>query len=143
MFSAAAIAVGLASLVLLSSPAELDAEFDAELTLPLLSSELLPPVLVAFVLAGLFASTMSTADSQILSCSAALTQDLFPKWRQSYTMAKVGTVLMTAIVLLIAVAGSGNVFWVYADSCGLKTAFLCNGGRKAATIFSLRYSSSR
>ena len=36
-----------------------------------------------------------------------------------------------------------QVFWVYADSCGLKTAFLGNGGRKAATIFSLRYSSSR
>ena len=34
-------------------------------------------------------------------------------------------------------------FRVYADSCGLKTAFLGNGGRKAATIFSLRYSSSR
>ena len=32
---------------------------------------------------------------------------------------------------------------VYADSCGLKTAFLGNGGRNAATIFSLRYSSSR
>ena len=32
---------------------------------------------------------------------------------------------------------------VYADSCVLKTAFLGNGGRKAATIFSLRYSSSR
>ena len=31
---------------------------------------------------------------------------------------------------------------VYADSCGLKTAFLGNGGRNAATIFSLRYSSS-
>ena len=34
------------------------------------------------------------------------------------------------------------VLWVYADSCGLKTAFLGNGGRNAATIFSLRYSSS-
>ncbi|MBI1195277.1 MAG: c-type cytochrome [Gammaproteobacteria bacterium] len=32
---------------------------------------------------------------------------------------------------------------VYADSCGLILAFLGNGGRKAATIFSLRYSSSR
>jgi len=108
LFSAAAIAVGLASRVLLSS----SSEFDAELALPLLSSELLPPVLVAFVLAGLFASTMSTADSQILSCSAALTQDLFPRWRQSYTMAKLGTVLMTAIVLVIAVAGSGSVFFL-------------------------------
>ncbi len=36
-----------------------------------------------------------------------------------------------------------NIYWVYADSCGLKTAFLGNGGRNAATIFSLRYSSSR
>ena len=36
-----------------------------------------------------------------------------------------------------------NLFRVYADSCGLKTAFLGNGGRNAATIFSLRYSSSR
>ena len=34
-------------------------------------------------------------------------------------------------------------FWVYAGSCGLKTAFLGNGGRNAATIFSLRYPSSR
>ena len=32
---------------------------------------------------------------------------------------------------------------VYADSCGLKTAFLGNGGRNAATILSLRYSLSR
>ena len=36
-----------------------------------------------------------------------------------------------------------KIFWVYADSCGLKTAFLGNGGRNAATILSLRYSSSR
>jgi sodium/proline symporter len=83
----------------------------SELALPLLSSELLPPVLVGFVLTGLFASTLSTADSQILSCSAA-PQDLFPRWRQSYAMAKVGTVLMTAIVLVIAVAGSGSVFFL-------------------------------
>ena len=33
--------------------------------------------------------------------------------------------------------------WVYADSCGLILAFLGNGGRNAATILSLRYSSSR
>ena len=38
---------------------------------------------------------------------------------------------------------AGLTFWVYADSCGLKTAFLGNGGRNAATILSLRYSLSR
>ena len=36
-----------------------------------------------------------------------------------------------------------NIIRVYAGSCGLKTAFLGNGGRNAATIFSLRYPSSR
>ena len=40
-------------------------------------------------------------------------------------------------------SSSMKIKWVYADSCGLKTAFLGNGGRNAATIFSLRYSSSR
>jgi TolB protein len=33
--------------------------------------------------------------------------------------------------------------WVYAETCGLILTFLCSGGRNAATIFSLRYSSSR
>ena len=37
----------------------------------------------------------------------------------------------------------GKEKWVYAESCGLILAFLGNGGRNAATIFSLRYSSSR
>ena len=46
-------------------------------------------------------------------------------------------------VLTYGVLGCSVILWVYADSCGLKTAFLGNGGRKAATIFSLRYSSSR
>ena len=41
------------------------------------------------------------------------------------------------------IKGQRYTLRVYADSCGLKTAFLGNGGRKAATIFSLRYSSAR
>ena len=40
------------------------------------------------------------------------------------------------------IKGQRYTLRVYADSCGLKTAFLGNGGRNAATIFSLRYSSS-
>jgi sodium/proline symporter len=65
---------------------------------------------VGLILAGLFSATMSTADSQVLSCSAALTQDLFPRWRHSYRAAKVGTVIVMLVVLAIALGGSQNVF---------------------------------
>jgi sodium/proline symporter len=106
MFSAACIAVGLAARVLLDARSA----FDSELALPLLSVQLLPPLLVGLVLAGLFAATMSTADSQILSCSAAVTQDLFPRWRDSYWIAKAGTLAVTLLVLGIALGGWATVF---------------------------------
>ena len=106
LFSAACIAVGLTARVLLAA----GPDFDAELALPQLSVELLPSILVGLVLAGLFSATMSTADSQILSCSAAVTQDMFPRWRNSYWIAKAGTLGVAALVLGIALAGSANVF---------------------------------
>ena len=84
--------------------------FDAELALPVLASEYLPAVLVGLVLAGLFAATMSTADSQVLSCSAALTQDVFPGWRDSYVKSKVSTLVATMVILCIALLASENVF---------------------------------
>ena len=46
--------------------------------------------------------------------------------------------------LILSLLGSVLLFiGVYAESCGLILAFLGSGGRNAATIFSLRYSSSR
>lgn len=84
--------------------------FDAELALPTLASAYLPGVLVGLVLAGLFSATMSTADSQVLSCSAALTQDLFPSWRDSYAKSKFATLLVATVVLSIALFASQNVF---------------------------------
>jgi sodium/proline symporter len=84
--------------------------FDAELALPTLALEFLPPVLVGVVLAGLFSATMSTADSQLLSCSAALTQDIFPQWQNSYARAKAGTAIITLLVLGIAMVAHSSVF---------------------------------
>ena len=106
LFSAVCITVGLTARVLLE-PSE---ALDPELALPLLATDLLPPVLVGLVLAGLFAATMSTADSQILSCAAAWTQDLFPRWRESYWHTKAATLLTTMLVLGIALSGSAGVF---------------------------------
>lgn len=62
------------------------------------------------MLAGLFSAIISTADSQILSCSAALTQDIFPDTAKSYKLAKLGTLTVTAVILAIALAGDNNVF---------------------------------
>ncbi|MEL4895708.1 sodium/proline symporter [Crocosphaera sp. Alani8] len=105
--SFSALGIGLTARVLLPN---LLTSGDPELALPYLSLELLPVVLVGLILAGLFSATMSTADSQIISCSAALTQDIFPGMSKSYNFAKIGTLSVTAIVLGIALAGDNNVF---------------------------------
>ena len=104
----ASLGVGLTGRVLL--PELLTT--DQELTLPLLSLELLPVALVGLMLAGIFSATMSTADSQILSCSAALTQDVFPQFARSYKIVKLGTLTVTAIVFVIALFGSQSVFFL-------------------------------
>jgi sodium/proline symporter len=102
LFSISAVGVGLTARLLLSE----SAGFDPELAMPTLAMELLPPVLVGLVLAGLFAATMSTADSQVLSCSAALTQDIAPHPERGHFYTKLGTIFVTAIVLAVAMTGS-------------------------------------
>ncbi len=86
------------------------ASFDAELALPTLAQSLLPPVLVGLILAGLFAATMSTADSQILSCTAAITNDFSKNRFNSYFANKIATIFVTALALTIALFGSSSVF---------------------------------
>jgi sodium/proline symporter len=102
-----AIGIGLTARVLLPN---LLTQGDPELALPYLAIDLLPAGLVGLMLAGLFSATISTADSQILSCSAALTQDLFPQISHSYRWAKIGTLTITAVILVIALVGNNNVF---------------------------------
>lgn len=106
IFTVAAIGVGLACRVLLPEVQG----FDPELSLPLLAKQLLPGALVGMILAGLFSATMSTADSQVLSCSASLTQDLLPKNKNPYLMAKLGTIGVAAVALLIALFWAKGVF---------------------------------
>lgn len=84
--------------------------FDAELALPTLAQQLLPEILVGLILAGLFAATMSTADSQILSCTAAITRDFTGGKKASYTLTKCATILVVLIALAIALSGKNSVF---------------------------------
>ncbi len=83
---------------------------DAELSLPILSSELMPGILSGMFLAGLFAAAMSSADSQVLSSSAALTRDLIPRYKDSLLWTKGGTLLVALLALGIALSGDKNVF---------------------------------
>ncbi len=105
--SLAAMGIGLTARVIMP---DLMTSGDPELALPYLSLELLPVALVGLMLAGLFSATISTADSQILSCSAALTQDIFTHVNKSYRWAKIGTLTVTAVILAIALAVGNNVF---------------------------------
>ena len=114
VFSAAAMVVGLYARVIMPdlgaglTGAELNVATEG--ALPLLTVKLLPALLIGVMLAGLFSATMSTADSQILSCSAAVTQDIMPRWSSSYRAGKLATLGVAGLALFIALTASSGVF---------------------------------
>lgn len=120
LFYCMATGVGLLSRIYLPD----SASFDAELALPTMAMELLPPVLVGLVLAGIFAATMSTADSLVLSCSAALTHDVLPQRIEHTLILKAATILITFFALVWALSSSQSVFSLVIMSwSGLASAF--------------------
>lgn len=106
MFYAMATAVGMLSRIYLPEVAD----FDAELALPTMALELLPPVLVGLIIAAMFAATMSTADSLVLSCSASLTHDLLPHKVEKRWLLKTATIGITFVALLLALTNNQSVF---------------------------------
>ncbi len=115
--------------------------FDAELALPTMALDLLPPMLVGVILAGIFAATMSTADSLILSCSAAVTHDILPHRVERTKLIKLVTVATTGCALLLALSNSQSVFsLVILAWSGLASAFaplliaLCFGWKPSEHI---------
>jgi sodium/proline symporter len=109
VFALSAIGVGLTARVLL--PDLMQAGGDVELALPALAETFLPALLVGVVLSGLFAATISTADAQLLTCSATLTQDVLFRWTaNSVRLARLGTLVMAVLICAIALLGDDNVF---------------------------------
>ena len=92
--------IGLASRVLFT-----ESSFDAELGLPMMAMETMPGIGVGMILASIFAATMSTADSQVLACTAAITDDIKPEWRQDHKTAKKVTIAVAAFATLISIGG--------------------------------------
>lgn len=111
VFYCMATAVGMLARIYLPE----SANFDAELALPQMAVELLPPLLVGLVLAGIFAATISTADSLLLSCSSFISQDLAPRLFTSRSSTniigiKIATLLATCAALAWALLNQQSVF---------------------------------
>jgi SSS family solute:Na+ symporter/sodium/proline symporter len=106
LFYLLATGVGLMSRLYLPDLGALD----PELALPTMAVELLPAALVGVVLAGIFAATMSTADSLVLACSAAITSDLAEGRIQKPWVMKMVTAGVTILALMFALSGSRSVF---------------------------------
>lgn len=105
VFYCMATGVGMLTRVLLPD----SATFDAELALPTLALQLLPPVLVGLILAGIFAATISTADSLILACSSIVVCDL-KRDNDHLKLAKVATLLAVLGALCWALLNQQSVF---------------------------------
>ena len=80
-------------------------DFDPELGLPSMAMETMPAFGVGMILASIFAATMSTADSQVLACTAAITDDIKPEWREDHKTTKKVTLAMAALATFISIAG--------------------------------------
>lgn len=117
LFYAATILVGLLSRITFPEVAG----FDAELALPTMAQLILPEVMVGLVLAALFAATLSTADSLILSCSAAMTRDFVQHAGRVHSLwvAKLTTAGVLALAVVVALTGAESVFALVLDAWGL------------------------
>ena len=93
--------VGLASRVLFP----ISDDFDPELGLPMLAMDTMPAIGVGMILASIFAATMSTADSQVLACTAAITDDIKPEWRENHKTTKKVTLVVAALATAISIGG--------------------------------------
>jgi len=115
LFYAATIGVGLISRLAIP---EIDS-FDPETALLVLSQQTLTPYLIGIMLAGIFAATISTADSLVLSCSASLTRDFTDKPLDTYKAAKIGTIIVTVSALIIAITNNKTIFALVLDAWGV------------------------
>jgi sodium/proline symporter len=117
LFSVFTMLIGLYARVYFEGQTNLD--FDKETALPMLASAHLAPLLVGFILAALFAATMSTADSQVLASSASITQDIAIKHKDNYTSSKIATVCVALLAMVIAFLGPDSVFELVTLAWGL------------------------
>ena len=97
---------------------------DAQTGLPELAQSL-NPILGGVILASIFAATMSTADSQVLACTAAITDDIKPEWNQDHGKTKKVTLAIAALATGISLVG--QLFPGFGDSVFALVVFAVYG----------------
>ena len=106
LFYGLAFAVGMLSRLILDSTAG----FDPELALPMMAEVLFNPFMVGLIISGIFAATMSTADSLIINCSGNISQDILELTKFSKSKITGITLVVALTSIFIALINSGSVF---------------------------------
>jgi sodium/proline symporter len=112
----AAVAIGLVGRAYF--PGLLRTASDAENIFLHLTSDFFPPLIAGFVLSGILAASMSSADSYMLAVSSSLANDLFKtffeKAREASVMwvARIAIVLVTIFGMIIALSGNQSIFQI-------------------------------
>ena len=118
---------------------------DPELAMPFVAKTLFSPVLAGIIIAGVFAAAMSTADSQIISCSSILARDLMPgRLKKSWTM-QLATLISIAAALAFTIINNQSIFnlvilaWSAMGAMfgPLLLVYVCNGRPTQAQAISM------
>lgn len=133
---AAAVLVGGLGMIFLHDPqnAELLAEFNAlessEKIFMFLASSLLPALIVGVILAAILAAIMSTADSQLLVTSSAVTSDMFKLFKKNASektlmwISRATVIVVAIIAYVIALDDNSTVMGLVSYAwAGLGAAF--------------------
>lgn len=59
----------------------------------------------------------STTDSLVLSCTASISRDIAPKYKESYLVLKISTIGVTAGALALALFGGQSIFGIWSGTC--------------------------
>ncbi|MCM8529114.1 MAG: sodium/proline symporter, partial [Lentisphaeraceae bacterium] len=111
-FYTATVMVGVFCRLLLDT----DKAFDAEMALPRLAMQFLPDAGVGLILAAIFAATISTADSLILACTAAIDEEFNKKENKSLGLTKTITLVILASSAGIALLNNDTIFSLVLDA---------------------------
>lgn len=106
LFYGLAFTVGMLSRLVLDQ----NIGFDPELALPMMAQILFNPFMVGLIISGIFAATMSTADSLIINCSGNISQDILELTKFSKMKITSITLIVALTAIIIALINSGSVF---------------------------------